>query len=313
VSWFTELPIEKHSWIHKDSSLFFLGSCFSENIGSSIVDAHFKGCVNPFGTVYNPISAGKQLELFIQRNYSVKDEAIHFQNELYHTWDHHTLLSHPDKEVFKKQLNERQQEAHNMLTSNNLVVIWTLGTNKVYFRNGESVANCHKYPSSDFTTKFLTVEESYDALQRGWEMICHVNPKAKLMLTVSPVKYIRDGLRQSLLGKSTLLLATKKMEDNYQNISYFPAYEIQTEELRDYRFYATDLAHPSEETIQHIEGKFIESYFQDSAVEKLGHWDKIKRMMEHKIRFPETKSASDFESKLEHLKTQFFTLYGSQN
>lgn len=164
------------------------------------------------------------------------------------------------------------------------LAVFTLGTNHVYVLNetGEIVDNCQKRPQSLFTERQLTIDECVTYLAETVDILRNITPKTKIVLTVSPIRYAKYGFHGSMLSKATLLLAANKLMLQYSDIAYFPAYEIMNDELRDYRFYAPDMLHPSEQAIDYIFDRFRDTFFSKETAQFYEEWQPIKRALQHR-------------------------------
>ena len=171
----------------------------------------------------------------------------------------------------------------------------TLGTNHIYRLNetGEIVDNCQKRPQSLFTEEELTVDECADYLQKAIDILRQHNPEIHVVLTVSPIRYRKYGYHGSQLSKATLLLATRQVA----GASYFPAYEIVNDELRDYRFYAEDMLHPSPQTVDYIWERLSEVYFSEETKAFLKEWQPLKAALNHKPFNPDSEEYRTFIDK----------------
>ena len=235
--------------------MLFVGSCFADKIGARFTDEKFRTIVNPFGVMYNPAS----ILHTIQKLSTVRSSSAGLQGKNY-------------------QLSTIK------------TAFLTLGTNHVYILNetGEIVDNCQKRPQSLFTEKELTVDECADYLQQAIDILHAANPDMRIVLTVSPIRYRKYGYHGSKLSKSTLLLAVDKVIKMFHvsclmfNVSYFPAYEIINDELRDYRFYADDMLHPSSQAVEYIWQRFSEVYLSPEAKAFLKEWQPLKAALNHK-------------------------------
>ena len=222
--------------------MLFVGSCFADKIGARFTDEKFRTIVNPFGVMYNPAS-------------------------ILHTIQR--LSAQPDLKSVK-------------------TAFLTLGTNHVYILNetGEIVDNCQKRPQSLFTEKELTVDECADYLQQAIDLLHAANPDMRIVLTVSPIRYRKYGYHGSQLSKAILLLAVNKVcSPPFGGVGggfYFPAYEIINDELRDYRFYADDMLHPSSQAVEYIWQRFSEVYLSPEAKAFLKEWQPLKAALNHK-------------------------------
>ena len=182
------------------------------------------------------------------------------------------------------------------------VALFTLGTNHVYRlkATGEIVDNCRKRPQNLFLEEELTVEECHEYLQRAVDILAERNPEVRVVVTVSPIRYAKYGYHGSRLSKATLLLAADKLVRGDRRCTYFPAYEIVDDELRDYRFYRPDMLHPSEQAVEYIWQKFSEAYFSRAAKQFLEEWRPIKEALGHKPFNPESEEYKEFMAKTMH-------------
>lgn len=230
--------------ITHEQPILLLGSCFADEMGARLAHAGFDVLCNPFGTLYNPLSIAACLTRAI--NNDLLDASYLLQHDgLWHSWLHHTRFSHPDSDIALRQCNESITLTHNFLSRNPLLFI-TFGTAYV-FRiaaphplAGTIVANCHKMPPNTFVRSRLTVDE----IVQAWQPLI-LNSQNDWLFTVSPIRHLSDGAHAGQLSKASLLLAVDELAANPQ-CSYFDSYEILLDELRDYRFYARDLCHPSD-------------------------------------------------------------------
>lgn len=230
-------------------SLLMLGSCFTTEVGQLLAADGLDVCINPTGNVYNPLSAAKTLvNLAEGRRYSA-DELIEVQG-LWRSLDHHTRLAAPTPAEAIEKINRSMETGGEALNRASHIVI-TFGTAYVFERQGEVVCNCHKLPDREFIRRRLSIAEIVNA----WQPIIRRFADKRFIFTVSPIRHKADGLHGNQLSKATLLLAI----DTLQGADYFPAYEILIDELRDYKFYAADLVHPSSEAVRLIHSRFLPS------------------------------------------------------
>lgn len=236
--------------------MLFVGSCFADRMGKRFTDEKFRTVVNPFGVMYNPVSIRHTIE---------------------------RLFAEDEKPVFD-------------------TAILTLGTNHVYVEKstGEVVDNCQKRPANLFDERELTVEECANELLRSCQLLMNVNPLIHIVFTVSPIRYAKYGYHGSQLSKATLLLAIDKLinvqtgmiasptRGRLEGASYFPAYEIVNDELRDYRFYATDMLHPTDQAVTYIYERFAKAYFSEETFQFLKEWKPIADVLNHKPFHPES-------------------------
>ena len=179
------------------------------------------------------------------------------------------------------------------------VALFTLGTNHIYRlkATGEIVDNCQKRPQSLFQEERLTVEQCHEYLQRAVDILAGRNPDVRVVVTVSPIRYAKYGYHGSRLSKATLLLAADGLVEGNQRCTYFPAYEIVDDELRDYRFYRPDMLHPSDQAVEYIWQKFSEAYFSKAAKRFLEEWRPIKEALGHRPFNPDSEAYKEFMAK----------------
>jgi len=275
--------------------ILLLGSCFAENIGERLDENKFKVDINPFGILYNPASIASAIRLLIcPRRYT--DEDLFEREGVYHSFSHHSRFSSLSKEDTLNNINTRlQSTADELIHTTRLVV--TLGSAYVYRlkSNGVVVANCHKLPDELFEREMLTVEEIVEEWTALLYSLWEHNSKIKLLITVSPIRHWKDGAHGNQLSKATLLLAVERLRLLFpEQISYFPAYEIMMDELRDYRFYADDMLHPSSQAIEYIWECFTADSLSDEAKSILKEWNEILKAINHKPFQPESEAYKRF-------------------
>ncbi len=238
--------------ISYNDNVFVLGSCFADSVGMRLLNSGFSVCVNPFGTLYNPLSIAKAIERLDSGRPFSKEECVRMGAgaDLVCSFSHHTSFARADEADFLTGANASLQEAALRWKTCNKVII-SLGTVWCYFHDGEVVSNCLKRPQAEFERKALSLAQTSTAL-RG---IIEANPGKEFIFTVSPIRHLADGAHANQLSKSTLLLAVQDVLGPGRE--YFPAYEILMDELRDYRFYAEDLSHPSHVAEEYIWENFI--------------------------------------------------------
>lgn len=279
-----ELPCGILDITHK-SRMLLIGSCFAGNIGAALLDRKFNVDVNPFGVQYNPLSIATVLSRIVDGTPFDEDSPELFEhNGKWHSILHHSDFSRGSKEQLIEGINERLQKAHNAIAICDVIII-TLGTAYAYTRNSDnSVAgNCHKLPGNCFTRSLLGIEDICDRLQAVMRRIIAINPGVKFMFTVSPIRHLRDGAHDNQKSKATLLLAIDRISGAMpQNTTYFPSYEIMMDELRDYRFYAEDMVHPSATAIEYIWECFGKCYFNSKTENTNKNIEEIVRALAHK-------------------------------
>lgn len=305
--------------IDYSSRLAFFGSCFADNISAQFAERKFKVMANPFGTVYNPISLASQLKAIAERKV-FKDKDV-FKDErcdgLWHCWSAHSSLSAHTREECIAKLNAATTQARDFLRKADAVFI-TLGTSFVYFLkgNGEPVSNCHRQDPNLFTRRMISVEEATDAIRKVVTSFRLLNPNTSIVLTVSPLRHMSDGAHNNTLSKATLQLAinnvlleiatvaTLPRNDNVSRVStgdfieHFPSYEIVMDELRDYRFYESDMVHLSRTAEEYIFERMADTYCSEITRGHIAKVEKFLKGARHRIQDESSPATQDFLKKI---------------
>lgn len=226
--------------------MLLVGSCFADRMGSRFKDEQFRVTVNPYGVMYNPVSVCHTVQRVLQENQTFRPTTA----------------------------------------------MMTLGTNHVYVEKetGEVVDNCRKRPQYLFEERELTVDECADWLKKAIILLRDVQPDIRIVITVSPIRYAKYGFHGSQLSKATLLLAVHQTLTELKDtntwgrvcVEYFPAYELILDELRDYRFYAADMLHLSDQAVEYVYERFAEKYFTADTKQFLKEWGTIKKVLDHR-------------------------------
>ena len=274
---------ENRSWLHHSDSVVLLGSCFSDNIGGKLSAALFNATVNPMGTLYNPMSIAHGVQQLIDCT-PVAGKDLFMQGGVWNSFDFHSRHSLPDKQATIDRMNQRIEQGHQALKNARLLTV-TLGTAIVYRlkSTGEVVANCHKVPQHEFERKMATVSEMVAELDRMLTRLHEFNPELRVILTVSPIRHIADGLDTNSLSKASLRVAIQEAMARHRDYcDYFPAYEIMMDDLRDYRFYATDMVHPSDVAVEYIWQAFQATYLDDRSALAVARCERIHKRLQHR-------------------------------
>ena len=268
--------------ISTDSKIMTVGSCFSEVIGGQLTDNKLQCLCNPYGTVFNPSSIFKLISHSLQ-NQPVFKHLMLENNGIWQHYDFHSKFYAHSREELERELNSTHKSVNQFLRKANFLVI-TLGTSIVYQlkENSQIVSNCHKTPASSFKKEMLTVKEIILRFRAMYEAIKMQNNKIKILLTVSPVRHTRETLQLNSVSKSILRTACYHLEQDFDDVHYFPSYEIMMDDLRDYRFYKADMVHPSEQAEQYIFEKFANTYFTEDLNGFLKEWNKVKMSLNHR-------------------------------
>lgn len=258
----TIVDIMPSAWkIGYEDKILMLGSCFSDAIGEQMEQRYLQVTRNPFGTLYNPLSIAQAMQMT-----AVPPLVEH--DGLWHSMAHHGAFSRSTKEEAEKAVRSSIETMQRALEEATVIIV-TFGTAWVYEQSVVSgqqsvvsgqlsavVGNCHKLPAECFTRRRLTTEEIIAA----WQPIIERYSNKRWLFSVSPIRHVKDGLHENQLSKAVLLQAVEMMSNQYSAVSYFPSYEIMLDELRDYRFYADDLVHPSSLAVNYIWERFIDCF-----------------------------------------------------
>ena len=256
--------------------LLFVGSCFADNIGQRFREEGFPVTVNPYGTMYNPASVLHTIERLSQRDLPLSPATA--------------VPSASAAVPVSPSTTPAVSPAGSAAVPASLVFL-TLGTNHIYRlkETGAIVDNCEKRPQSLFTEEILSVDECAAYLSQTVDILRQWNPDVRIVLTVSPIRYRKYGYHESQLSKATLLLAIDRLQRPAASAAvpvpppyYFPAYEIMMDELRDYRFYAPDMLHPSQQAVEYLWERLVDTLFSDAAKTFLDEWRPLKQLLAHK-------------------------------
>jgi len=294
-------PSEKITYSDK---IFIIGSCFTEHIGRRLEELKFPVVQNPNGILFDPLSVTKSLNSYVDlKRYEQKD--LFYMNELWQSWNHHSLFSGMNAESVLLNINISQKKAHEHLKNAKWLII-TLGSSFSYQlqeEDNQPVANCHRAPGQWFNKHLLSAEETVAALSETIETLKTFNPSLNIIFTISPVRHIRDGVVENNRSKARLIEAVHQLVDEYKHVWYFPAYELVIDVLRDYRFFDVDLVHPNYAATEFVFEKFEESFIDDETRKLMEEVKKISIGYKHKPFQPETKSHQSFlKSSFEKVK-----------
>lgn len=294
-----------------DSKIMLLGSCFSTNLHNYLSSIYLDSNQGPFGNIYNPISIGASLDRLIS-NRGIERGEVFKVDGLFQHFDYYSKLGMDNKDDFMNKINSSIEDNHNYLRDCNLLVI-TLGTAFVYQKSDIVVNNCHKLPSSEFIRRQLNVDEIVEKLGDSFDALKKLNPNIEIVLTLSPVRHLRDSFTENSLSKAILRVAIDELKRRY-NLDYFPSYEILLDELRDYRWYNNDLTHPSQVAVDYIMDHFIQSAGDNRMLNYVNDIEKINRMVKHRIVNPLSESSRKFiktrEDKIEKIIEKYPEVIG---
>lgn len=304
----TPIPIQEYPFqITHNTSIVSFGSCFSENIGEKLAYHKFDICINPFGILFNPISVSRAIEDCLAAKEYTENE-LKTNNQIHFSYNHHSSFSSLSRKETLDLINKGIKKGGDYLEKSKTVII-TLGTAWVYKlkETNETVANCYKMPANLFTKELLSINSIVDAMNKTIAKLKEQNPEINIITTISPVRHWKDGVVENQQSKSTLHLALKQINETHLNCHYFPSYEIMMDELRDYRFYAKDMLHPSELAIEYIWDKFADSFFDIKTKELNKRISQIQREKNHKLLNPESKDSIAFSKKIKEKEIQLYS------
>ena len=288
--------------------ILFLGSCFADEVGSLSKGLGFNAMVNPFGVLFNPKSIANAVERLSRNIPFTHNDVIKVNDEFYCTFSHGTAFWQQDKKTLLDKVNDDLETASRHFKNASHIVI-SLGTSWVYQHkeSGKIVANCHKMPAAMFEERILTTEEIVRRFDSTCRRLMELRPELKIIVSVSPYRYLKYGLHTSQLSKARLLLATDEIQRRHNAVHYFPAYEIMNDELRDYRFYAADMVHPSETAEEYIWQTFCDHYMSDRMKQFMREWAPLLKQKAHRTKNPAAQQALDdmLNSKMQQVKKHF--------
>lgn len=296
----TKIPIKQaEPKIDYESKIFLIGSCFVENIGRKLDFYKLQNFQNPFGIIFHPLAIATFFQKAAENSFYTEKDIFRYQ-ERWHCFDAHSSLSNPDAEVLLKNLNSALKNSREFLQQSSHLVI-TLGTAWSYFHleTEKTVANCHKFPQKEFRKELQSVEEIEVSLNKIISFLKEINPEITVIFTVSPVRHIKDGFVENQRSKAHLIAAVHQICEENGNTQYFPSYELMMDELRDYRFYAEDMLHPSQTAIDYIWKRFTETWFSLASFSTLKEVENIQKGLQHRSFNPNSEAHSRFLEKLE--------------
>lgn len=293
-------PIPGLPQIQPNDHLLCLGSCFAQHIGDRFQGGRWSIDLNPFGILYHPFPMARGLERLLDQSLYTKED-LFFHQEQWHSFDHHGQFSRSDSADVLNVINERLIKGFNQLKKADLLLL-TVGTANgfVEISSGEVVANCHKLPKQRFNKTLFEQEIIQQKIAKTLKRITNQFPKLKIIITVSPVRHLRDGLITNQRSKASLLLAVAELEKQFSAVHYFPAYELMMDDLRDYRFYKNDLMHPTEMAIDYIWEYFRKCCFPEATQIYYDEVLKINKELTHRPSRPDSVAHQAFIKQLKN-------------
>uniref|UniRef100_UPI00404842CB GSCFA domain-containing protein n=2 Tax=Algoriphagus sp. TaxID=1872435 RepID=UPI00404842CB len=309
MRWSIDFPIPASPFpITHASKVVSLGSCFAQTIGSKMQAAKFDVLVNPFGTLFHPLNLADLLKQAISAAQMDPDGVVEREGVFVHYGAHSDVKGGTRTELEENYTCQMLALHHSLKEATHLVL--TLGTAWIYqHKEFGRVANCHKQAAALFEKKISSLDELALELESGLEMLLLHNPNLKIILTLSPVRHTKEGVSENQLSKSLLRVLCAQLEQHNEAVTYYPAYEIMIDELRDYRFYKSDLVHPSEEAENYIWEKWQQFSFSQETRQKVVEIQKIQLDLAHRSFNPDSEAHRKFLQnllgKLERMQGEF--------
>lgn len=276
----TVIPISPLKIMDYEQHFLLLGSCFAETIGRKLLEYRFTGDVNPFGVLYNPFSIADALERLSENRSFVASELFNYDG-WWHSWAHHGSFSAKTQEQALANINTTYSVAAERFEQTDVLIL-TFGSAWVYEHDGSVVANCHKVPEREFMRRRLSVDEIVERYTILLNRLLKNRPHLRIVFSVSPIRYLRNGATENQTSKAILLLAAEALCRQFEAAIYFPSYEIVLDELRDYRFFADDMIHPSSMAVEYVWERFCTAFFTEKTLELLPQVAKINKALQHR-------------------------------
>ncbi|MFZ9694897.1 MAG: GSCFA domain-containing protein [Chitinophagaceae bacterium] len=303
MQWSIPIQFNKpSSFIQYGEKILLIGSCFTEHIGKGLDDLQFETLQNPHGILFGPDAICKSISSYCE-NFRYKQADLFQLNEVWYSWDHHSRFSDTQPTLCLEKINNSQEQASHFIKDAHWLIL-TLGSSFCYRLTekamlasgsvGDRVANCHRAPADWFQKELLSVQEICDLLRKSFLAFKLVNPQGKIILTVSPVRHIRDGVQQNNRSKARLFEAIQLLEEEGLGFYYFPAYELVVDVLRDYRFYDIDLVHPNFAATEYVLEKFMETCMEEKTRELSKQVKKLMIAYRHRPQHPNTRQHQEF-------------------
>jgi hypothetical protein len=300
------IPKKSPNEISHLNNIFLIGSCFTENISHKLTECGFKTYHNPSGILFNPASILQCLSSIVEEKhfsekYLLQRDTIHL------SYLHHSSIHASDKSQLTEKINSENAKASAFLKESNFLIV-TFGTAFTYRHLGlnEVVANCHKQPGAAFEKKLLDVDMIVNDYSHLILALQKINPNINILFTVSPVKHLKDGVVENNVSKATLLLSVHELVKKHPNCSYFPAYELVNDDLRDYRFYKEDLAHPNNAAINYVWKKFSDCFFSAETKQFNQGIQKLNAALNHRSNVSNPKELEKLNDFIDKQKRELY-------
>jgi hypothetical protein len=291
--------------IHPHDRITSIGSCFADHIGSRFEEMKMDILSNPYGIIYNPISQMRLIKAALNEEDLSEDHIIE-NRDIYNHLDAHSMFGKKNITELKEGIREASSKLKEYLESSKVLIL-TFGTAWVYRyeKTQQIIANCHKLPSQNFQKELLELDDIVEEVTSTLKFLKEKNPDLRIILTVSPVRHIKDGIPENMLSKSILRLATNKIKKAIEKTYYFPAFELMLDDLRDYRFYAEDMIHPNNVARNFIWLRFRETFFSEPLFAYCDKWQSIKNDLNHRVMNPGSEEHVQFLEALQKKLNRF--------
>jgi hypothetical protein len=289
----TEISCPATNPIALKDRILTTGSCFADQFGNWLMNNKFEVLVNPFGTNYNPLSIHKNL--IDSTTLKIDDSLFIEQQDIWHHFDYHSQWSSQKQEDLINSIHKQHLLVNEYLSNRDILII-TYGTAWVYQHKERNsvVANCHKVPAQHFEKRLLSVEEMVQSFNELYSQIRKIKTNIRVILTVSPVRHLKDTLQLNSVSKACLRLVCHELANQHKQVDYFPSFEIMLDDLRDYRFYERDKIHPTEEAVEYICQKFSDQYFTLETINFIETWTSIRQAVAHRPYHPDSAAHQQF-------------------
>lgn len=286
-------------------SILSMGSCFADAFGRQMERLGMPVSINPFGITFDAFSIERQLSYFSGESLP---EDVFQHLELWRHFDCHGSLSHPDRSAFEEALDRQLTVGRQAFTEARFLIL-TFGTSFFFQKDQREVANCHKLPAQTFTRKRAEPKELYERISQRVLGFIEQDQEREVLLSVSPIRHIRDGLVENNRSKARLIELCHSLCERHERIRYFPSYEWLIDVWRDHRFYAEDMLHPSQQSVDAIFSEFLESQCSEELKNCIADVRAYLKLTDHRILSPGSKEAILLQQNITGRKEELLNKY----
>jgi lysophospholipase L1-like esterase len=291
--------------IQHGDSMVQLGSCFSTNMSYWFRRTGFQVLDNPLGVIFHPIPLAKQVLLAVDK---IERSSFVQKEDVFLSYDASSTYYSLDSNGLDDLLNQQLKTLKKSLEKAKIMIV-TLGSAHGYRLKefGNIVANCHQQPQSIFEKELSTAEEMFSEWKRALDALKELNPTIEIVFTISPVRYVRDGLIENSQSKSELVRLVSLLAQ--ESVHYFPSYELVNDVLRDYRYFEVDGVHPNEQATEFVWNFLKQALFSDKTNELISEIIHLRKMEEHRLLYPESKKALEYQNRVKQKRESFLSQY----